>query len=295
MLCGTATGELLPPYVVYKSKRVWDTWQEGGVPGAKYDCTKSGWFDGTTFSNFFFRLLLPHARKKSGTKVVICDNLSSHVDEDVIKACRQYNIKFVFLPPNTTHWTQPLDVAFFAPMKKKWRSLLSRWKKSLLQLAMKKKKKATGTPRRTAPATPESTTASVSPNNASVTSRKRNSPKHVPTSLKKKCSPKTTKTDDDAGIDKNVTLPKDKFPRLLKQLWDEISPTAATNLVSGFRSCGIVPLDCAPLLKKLPKVNHVDVTAVGEGFIDFVQQYREEIVDTGPTKRRKVTNIVAGT
>lgn len=34
------------------------------------------------------------------------------------------------LPPNSTHLTQPLDVAFFHPMKVAWRKILSDWKSS---------------------------------------------------------------------------------------------------------------------------------------------------------------------
>jgi len=36
----------------------------------------------------------------------------------------------VYLPSNTTQITQPLDVAFFGPMKKLWRSILTQWKES---------------------------------------------------------------------------------------------------------------------------------------------------------------------
>jgi hypothetical protein len=43
---------------------------------------------------------------------------------EVIKLSEKYNIDFIFLPPNSTHITQPLDVAFFRPLKGSWRALL---------------------------------------------------------------------------------------------------------------------------------------------------------------------------
>lgn len=49
MMAGSATGELLPPFVVYKSTRLWSTWVEGGPPGTRYANTPSGWFDGCAF------------------------------------------------------------------------------------------------------------------------------------------------------------------------------------------------------------------------------------------------------
>jgi len=60
--------------------------------------------------------------------VVIGDNLSSHINIAVLQACQQNNIAFVSLPPNATHLAQPLDVAFFKPIKIAWRKIISDWK-----------------------------------------------------------------------------------------------------------------------------------------------------------------------
>ena len=45
MMCGSATGELLPPYVVYKATNLYKAWCEGGPEGTMYSVTKLGWFD----------------------------------------------------------------------------------------------------------------------------------------------------------------------------------------------------------------------------------------------------------
>ena len=130
MFVGNAGGDVLPPYVVYKSVHLYNQWVEGGPPGARYNRSKSGWFDETTFTDWFFKLMLPKLRRLEGRKVLIGDNLSSHLSESVIKACSQNNIAFVCLHPNATHLLQPLDVAWFAPLKKVWRKTLEDWKKS---------------------------------------------------------------------------------------------------------------------------------------------------------------------
>lgn len=65
-------------------------------------------------------LMLPILRRQEGTKVLIGDNLSSHISLDVLRACEENSIKFIALPPNATHLLQPLDVAYFRPMKVKW-------------------------------------------------------------------------------------------------------------------------------------------------------------------------------
>lgn len=46
-----------------------------------------------------------------------------------VQLCEKYDIKFVLLPPNSTHLCQPLDVAFFRPLKLAWRKVLDVWKK----------------------------------------------------------------------------------------------------------------------------------------------------------------------
>lgn len=128
MFAGTASGHLLPPYVCYKAERLYDAWVAGGPPGARYNRSKSGWIDEETFADWFKTVALPWAKSLEGKKVVIGDNLSTHFSADVLKMCEQHDIRFVCLPPNATHLLQPLDVAFFRPLKGAWRQILCDWK-----------------------------------------------------------------------------------------------------------------------------------------------------------------------
>ena len=93
MFCGSAAGEILPPYVVYKAEAIWSTWTENGPPGTRYNRSKSGWFDSLCFEDWFMSTLLPRLKKADGKKVVIGDNLSSHINVTVLEACRKFNIK----------------------------------------------------------------------------------------------------------------------------------------------------------------------------------------------------------
>jgi len=128
MFCGNAAGEVLPPYVVYKAESLWSTWMEHGPPHTRYNRSKSGWFDSTCFEDWFMSMLLPRLKKTEGRHIVIGDNLSSHLNPTVLAACQENNVAFVALPTNSTHLTQPLDVAYFRPMKIIWRKILSEWK-----------------------------------------------------------------------------------------------------------------------------------------------------------------------
>ncbi|CAH1959591.1 unnamed protein product [Acanthoscelides obtectus] len=144
MMCGSASGVLLPPYIIYKSEKMWLQWTENGpkgnpccnqrccASGARYNRTSHGWMDAQTFTEWFTSTFLPHAKQLEGRKILLGDNLSSHFTDEVLRLCEQNNIAFVCLPKNSTHLTQPLDVGFFRPFKMSWRSVLLRWKQSHL-------------------------------------------------------------------------------------------------------------------------------------------------------------------
>lgn len=130
MFCGNAAGDEVPPYIIYKSEHLWTTWTSNGPKNAKYNRTKSGWIDAPTFEDWFINHLTPILKKKEGRKVVMGDNLSSHINPRVLSECEKHNISFICLPPNATHILQPLDVAYFRPLKCKWRQVLLSWKNS---------------------------------------------------------------------------------------------------------------------------------------------------------------------
>nr|XP_034838359.1 uncharacterized protein LOC117994536 [Maniola hyperantus] len=128
MFAASADGSLLPLYTVYKSEHLWSAWCVGGPPEARFNRTKSGWFDATVFEDWFRCVVIPWATKFDGPKVIIGDNLSSHLNVTILRLCEKHDIRFAFLPANSTHITQPLDVAYFGPLKKIWRRILTDYK-----------------------------------------------------------------------------------------------------------------------------------------------------------------------
>ncbi len=128
MFWGSAAGKLYPPYVVYRALNMYPSWAKGGPKGAVYSVSKSGWIDGFTFSRCFFDLFLPVLKRIPGKKVLLSDNLATHFNLDVINACKENNIDFVCMPPNSTHLLQPLDVGCFSSLKSHWRDVLTMYK-----------------------------------------------------------------------------------------------------------------------------------------------------------------------
>ncbi|XP_022191349.2 uncharacterized protein LOC111049560 isoform X1 [Nilaparvata lugens] len=230
MFCGNAEGRLLPPYIVFKDDYIWSTWVnevKNGPTGARYKRSKTGWFDATIFEDWFKSLFLPSTRHLEGPVVLIGDNSSSHINEEVLRLCSQENIKFICLPPNATHIAQPLDVAFFDHLKLAWRSVLSSWR-------------------------------------------------------------------DTAEGSKYSTIPKEKVPVLLKKLMMKIKVNKAQNLISGFRKCGIVPVDKNVLLAQLPN-SDVKSDLIGTAFMTSLTEKRKEVVGSdGIRLKRKKINVSPG-
>jgi len=114
----------MPPNVVYKAEHMWNSWSEGGPDGARYNHTKSGWFDRKCFEGWFNSTALPILKRQDRRKVLLGDNLSSHSNPRVLELCKEYNISFECLPPNSTDLIQPLD----EPIKALWSGILSDFK-----------------------------------------------------------------------------------------------------------------------------------------------------------------------
>jgi len=187
MFCGSADGTMLPSYVVYKSEHLWSTWTEGGPPNTRYNRSQSGWFDLHCFSDWFETVFVRSVSKLSGRKVIIGDNLSSHFSDKVLSLAAENDISFVCLPPNATHLAQPLDVAFYGPLKRSWRIVLDEWK----------------------------------------------------TSQKKR----------------STLVTKDAFPGLLRKLYSTIYPPGnekSTNIIAGFKKCGISPFKPKAVTDRIP-------------------------------------------
>jgi hypothetical protein len=61
--------------------------------------------------------------------VFLADGHSSHISIDLFLWCRDHQIIFVILPPNTTHLLQMCDTSIFGPTKSRWRKGVSELKR----------------------------------------------------------------------------------------------------------------------------------------------------------------------
>ena len=129
-VCCSASGERLPPFILYKGKNMYQRWMEGGPAGAVYGVTESGWMDASNFLSWFRKLVCPAVSHLTSTGPVFLfmDGHHSHISLELIRVARDNNVQLFCLPPNCTHVVQPLDVGVFAPVKKVWARILKQWK-----------------------------------------------------------------------------------------------------------------------------------------------------------------------
>ena len=124
-VCGSVTGEILPPYIVYKGKKLMHDTTRGGPKGARYTVSLNGWMTTDTFLDWFESVFLPSIPDRTKPTVLIVDGHSSHVAFQVRQLAVANNVTLLKLPPHTTHILQPLDVGLFKGAKEAWRGIVA--------------------------------------------------------------------------------------------------------------------------------------------------------------------------
>ncbi|XP_072039761.1 uncharacterized protein [Amphiura filiformis] len=126
MGCGSASGKMMPPLVIYKGVRTNKFLVEGAPEGWMVKFSKSGWINSILFEQWFeHHFVHVHqpacSRASQDVKVILLlDGHKSHETLYTLDIARQHNVEIVCLPPNTTHALQPLDVSFFKSLKARW-------------------------------------------------------------------------------------------------------------------------------------------------------------------------------
>jgi len=118
--CASATGQCLPPFVIFAAKKLNHMWTRNGVSGANYAYSDKGWIDHELFYYFLEKHFLAHAVPRRPLLLML-DGHSTHTDLLSLKFARDRKVTIFCLPPHTTHECQPLDCSLFKPLKDQWR------------------------------------------------------------------------------------------------------------------------------------------------------------------------------
>ena len=118
-MCCNGAGVLLPPYVIYTSKRsIPLSYTQGGPIGARYGNSENGWMNEISFLDWMKSIFITSLTHRP--VVLILDGHTSHVSYELRILAQENNIHLLKLPSHTTHLLQPLDVAVIKPFKTAW-------------------------------------------------------------------------------------------------------------------------------------------------------------------------------
>ncbi len=125
----SASGWILPPFIIYPYKRSQRWMDQNQPPGIESFCTKKGWMTVDAFCFWLLNQFLPELKgnQVKFPVVLFIDGHRSHINIRISDICFENDIILICFPPNTTHILQPCDVALFKPLKEQWRSKVSEW------------------------------------------------------------------------------------------------------------------------------------------------------------------------
>ena len=115
----SASGELLPPYIIYSGQRLMKDLTFGGPIGTRFSVSPNGWMTGPNFIDWLKSLFIPSLPAERPV-LLILDGHASHVSYEVRIIGRDNEVHLLKLPPHLTHLLQPLDLSVFKPMKTAW-------------------------------------------------------------------------------------------------------------------------------------------------------------------------------
>lgn len=120
-------GDTLMPLIISHRKRPDKKLEETGLrEGDDFmiEYQKSCFVTKEIFSKYVQSVLFPYIEnirklKDFGTEtaVILCDNCSAHVSDDLLEKMKERNIRLVTFPPHSSHLFQPLDLVTFGMFK----------------------------------------------------------------------------------------------------------------------------------------------------------------------------------
>ncbi|XP_015435159.1 PREDICTED: uncharacterized protein LOC107190790 [Dufourea novaeangliae] len=117
VLCMSASGNFIPPMLIFRRVRMKTELMDGAPPGSAYACNASGWMKLEVFAQWFEHFLTHAKPSAEDPALLILDGHLSHTKNlGVILKARQHNATILCLPPHCTHKLQPLDVGVMYPL-----------------------------------------------------------------------------------------------------------------------------------------------------------------------------------
>lgn len=126
--CMSATGQFIPPLMVFPRKNMKAELLDGAPPGTIAGCHPSGWIQPELFTKWLRHFVSIVKPSKEDPILLVLDGHYSHTRNlDVIDIARDNGVSIICLPPHSTDHMQPLDVSFMFPLKTYYAQEIENW------------------------------------------------------------------------------------------------------------------------------------------------------------------------
>ncbi|VVT53899.1 uncharacterized protein SAPINGB_P003806 [Magnusiomyces paraingens] len=124
--CVRADGTTIPPFFIFADENTPESWIDSVFDSKKQTetwgggFTKKGWVERTSFTEWAKTIFFPNTvpLNPSEPRLLFLDGHPAHRNPEFLKLCFDNNTFVLFLPPQSSHFLQPLDVAGFPHLKK---------------------------------------------------------------------------------------------------------------------------------------------------------------------------------
>lgn len=121
MICGSASGEKLPPFALFKNSAPDDEFTKKGPSDAMYDQNATGFIDSDALLKWFEDCFLPNcpdSRSEDSPVILLMNSLLPLVSQEMLDMALAENVILLSLMPHLHHACQPMDVSFVRGFRK---------------------------------------------------------------------------------------------------------------------------------------------------------------------------------
>ncbi|CAH0723209.1 unnamed protein product, partial [Brenthis ino] len=115
--CFNAGGTYIPPFFIFKRKRMNALLMKDSNSNMVACVSDSGWITESIFVDWLQHFKAFAKPSADEPILLILDNHESHISLRAHEFCRKNFIHVLTLPPHTSHKMQPLDLTFHGPLK----------------------------------------------------------------------------------------------------------------------------------------------------------------------------------
>ena len=126
--CMSASGQFIPPFLLFPRARMNSLLLEGAPPGTKGAVHPSGWMQTEIFVSWFDHFLQHTKPSEIDPVLLVLDGHMTHTKNlALVQKAREHHVTIIVLPPHCTHKMQPLDVSFMFPLNTFYTKAVETW------------------------------------------------------------------------------------------------------------------------------------------------------------------------